>query len=319
MAIGEEEAAEVFKHLGPSATQKLSHAMASLEGVSREQVGMVLQQFREEVDQRPPIAPASGQYVRSVLTRALGAEKASPLIERLLQTEQASGIESLRWMEAEAVADLVKAEHPQIVAAILAHLDADQASAVLAQIPEPLRNDVILRIATLQSVQPAALHDLNEVLSQLLAGEARPAKSLKGGVEAAAAILNRLDGALEASVTAHLRAVEPGLAQQIEDRMFVFDDLAELDDRAIQLVLREVEAESLIVALKGAGERVREKIFGNMSQRAAEMLRDDLDARGPVRLSEVETEQREILRIVRRLAEGGRIVIGGAGERSLVG
>jgi flagellar motor switch protein FliG len=319
MSIGEEEAAEVFKHLGATATQKLSQAMAGLSGVTREQLGLVLHQFREEMAQRPPTAAASEQYVRSVLTRALGAEKASPLIEHLLQSEQASGIESLRWMDAEAVAELVKAEHPQIVAAILSHLDADQASAVLEQFTEPVRNDVMLRIATLQGVQPAALRDLNEVLNELLAGEARPTKPLKGGVDAAAAILNRLDSAQEASATAHIRALEPDLAQKIEDRMFVFDDIAELDDRAVQLVLREIEAASLIVALKGTGERVRDKIFRNMSQRAAEMLRDDLDARGPVRLAEVETEQREILRIVRRLAEGGRIVLGTAGERSLVG
>lgn len=318
MALGEEEAVEVFKHLGPREVQRLGLAMAKLENVTRDQVADVLREFRVEAEQQAPMVGAADQYIRSVLTRALGSERASALIERILQGQDASGIESLKWMDAEAVAELVKSEHPQIIATILVHLDADQAAAVLALFPERLRNEVMVRVATLEGVQPAALRDLNEVLTQLLQGADRVKKTARGGVEAAAEILNHLGGTVEASVSAHIREMDAELAQQIQDKMFVFDNLVDLDDRAIQLLLREVQSETLIVALKGTSDTLRDKIFKNMSQRAAEMLRDDLDAKGPVRLSEVEAEQREILRVVRRLAEEGQIVLGGKGNEGLV-
>jgi flagellar motor switch protein FliG len=277
----------------------------------------VLREFRLEAEQQAPVT-GGDQYIRSVLTRALGDEKASALVDRILQGQDASGIESLKWMDAGSVAELVGNEHPQIIATILVHLDAEQASEVLAQFDQGLRNDVMLRIATLEAVQPAALRDLDEVLTQRLKGSDRARKTSRGGVKAAAEILNHLDGALEASVSAHIRGMDADLAQQIQDSMFVFDDLLELDDHAVRLLLGEVQSETLIVALKGASEPLREKIFKNMSQRAAEMLRDDLEARGAVRLSEVEAEQREMLRIVRRLADEGQIALGGKGDESLV-
>jgi flagellar motor switch protein FliG len=317
MSLGEEEAVEVFKHLGPREVQKLSQAMARLSNVTREQVAGVLREFRLEAEQQAPVT-GGDQYIRSVLTRALGDEKASALVDRILQGQDASGIESLKWMDAGSVAELVGNEHPQIIATILVHLDAEQASEVLAQFDQGLRNDVMLRIATLEAVQPAALRDLDEVLTQRLKGSDRARKTSRGGVKAAAEILNRLDGTLEASVSAHIRGMDADLAQQIQDSMFVFDDLLDLDDHAVRLLLGEVQSETLIVALKGASEPLREKIFKNMSQRAAEMLRDDLEARGAVRLSEVEAEQREMLRIVRRLADEGQIALGGKGDESLV-
>ncbi len=318
MSIGEEEAVEVFKHLGPKEVQKLGQVMAKLNGVSRDQVADVLRSFREQAGQQTTIGTAADQYLRSVLTRALGNEKAGPLIDRILQGQDVSGIESLKWMDGDSIAEMIKNEHPQIIATILVHLDADQAAEVLGKFVERLRNDVMLRIATLEGVQPSALRDLNEVLMQLLAGTDKLKKTTKGGIEAAADILNYLGGSVEASVTAHLRETDADLAQQIQDRMFVFDNLIDLDDRSIQLLMREIQSETLIVALKGTSEALREKIFKNMSQRAAEMLRDDLESKGPVRLSEVEAEQREILRIVRRLAEEGQIVMGGKGDEGLV-
>ena len=318
MSLGEEEAVEVFKHLGPKEVQKLGQAMAKLSNVSREQVADVLKEFREKADQQTSIGTAADQYLRSVLTRALGNEKAGPLIDRILQGQDVSGIESLKWMDADSIAELIKNEHPQIIATILVHLDADQAAEVLGKFVERLRNDVMLRIATLERIQPGALRDLNEVLMQLLAGTDKLKKSAKGGVDAAADILNYLGASFEATVTSHIRETDADLAQKIQDKMFVFDNLNELDDRSIQLLLREVQSDSLIVALKGTSDGLREKIFKNMSQRAAEMLRDDLEAKGPVRLSEVEAEQREILRVVRRLAEEGQIVLGGKGDEGLV-
>ena len=319
MSIGEEEAGEVFRYLGPREVQKVGQAMAKLSGVSRAQAATVLRTFRQEAQQLTSIGSASDQYIRNVLTRALGAEKAEMLLQRILQGPDQSGIENLRWMDAASVCALIGGEHPQIIAAILAHLDAEQSAEVLKELPEPLRNDVVMRIATLDGVQPAALQDLNEVLAQLSSGGDRSTKAVsRGGVEAAAEVMNRLGGAIEAAVSAHIREIDPDLAQQIQDKMFVFDNLVDLDDRAIQMLLREVQSDSLIVALKGTGDALKDKLFKNMSQRAAEMLRDDLDAKGPVRLSEVEAEQREILRIVRRLAEEGQIVLSGAGAEGLV-
>jgi flagellar motor switch protein FliG len=318
MSIGEEEAVEVFKHLGPREVQKLGTAMAKLTNVTREQVGKVLRDFRQEAEQQTTIGAASDQYLRTILTRALGDDKAATLIDHILQGNDNAGIESLKWMDSASVAELIKAEHPQIIATILVHLDSDQASEVLTSLPERLRNDVVLRVATLEGIQPSAMRDLNDVLTQILSGTDQLKKSARGGIDAAAGILNNIGAALEAAITSHIRELDPELAQEIQDRMFVFENLLDLDDRAVQLLLREVQSETLVVALKGTSDALREKVFKNMSQRAAEMLRDDLEAKGPVRLSEVEAEQREILRIVRRLAEEGQIVLGGRGEEGLV-
>ena len=318
MSIGEEEAVEVFKYLGPKEVQKLGLAMAKLSNVTREQVADVLKKFRSEAEQQTNIGTASDQYLRTVLTRALGNDKAAGLIDRILQGNDNSGIESLKWMDSASVAELIKGEHPQIIATILVHLDPDQAGEVLSALSERVRNDVMLRIATLEGVQPAAMRDLNEVLTQILSGTDKLKKSARGGVDAAAEILNNMGATLEATISSHIRELDPELAQKIQDKMFVFENLMDLDDRGIQLLLREVQSETLVVALKGTSDALREKIFRNMSQRASEMLRDDLEAKGPVRLSEVEAEQREILRIVRRLAEEGQIVMGGKGEEGLV-
>jgi len=318
MSLGEEQAVEVFKHLGPREVQKLGSAMAKLANVTRAQVANVLREFHQEAQQQTSIGSAPDEYLRRVLTRALGNDKAAALIDRILQGNDNAGIESLKWMDSASVVELIKGEHPQIIATILVHLDPDQAGEVLARLNERLRNDVVLRIATLEGVQPSAMRDLNEVLSQLLSGSDQLKKSARGGIDAAAEILNNLGATIEATVTSHIREVDPDLAQKIQDKMFVFENLMDLDDRGIQLLLREVQSETLVVALKGTSEPLREKIFKNMSQRAAEMLRDDLDAKGPVRLSEVEAEQREILRIVRRLAEEGQIVMGGKGDEGLV-
>ncbi len=318
MSLGEEEASEVFKHLGPKEVQKLGSAMATLKNVKRDQIEGVLHDFRKEAGEKTGVGMANDEYIRSVLTKALGNERAGNLIDRILQGGDTAGIESLKWMDAAAVAELIKNEHPQIIATILVHLDRDQASAVLNFFVERLRNDVILRIATLDGIQPSALKELNDVLTKLLAGNTNIKKSAMGGVRAAAEILNFMGTSNETSVINSVRDYDPELAQGIQDEMFVFDNLNDLDDRSIQLLLREVQSESLILALKGATPDLREKIFKNMSSRAAEMLRDDLEAKGPVRLSEVEAEQKEILKVVRRLADEGQIVLGGKGDEQMV-
>lgn len=317
MSIGEEEAAEVLKYLGPKEVQKIGMAMAGLENISRDQIQVSLHDFRAEAEERTTLGVGSDSYIRSILTKALG-DKATNLIDRILQGGDTSGIESLKWMDSASVAEMIKNEHPQIIATILVHLDYDQASEILAMFTERLRNDVMLRIATLDGVQPHALRELNDVLTKLLSGSDNIKKSKVGGVKAAAEILNFMGGAAESAIIGNIKEFDEELAQKIQDEMFVFEDIGKIDDRGIQLLLREIQSESLIVALKGATPEMREKIFKNMSQRAAEMLRDDLEAKGPVRLSEVEGEQKEILKIVRRLADEGQIVLGGKGEESFV-
>lgn len=317
MSIGEEEAAEVLKYLGPKEVQKIGMAMASLDNITREQIQASLRDFRTEAEERTTLGVGSDTYIRSILTKALG-DKATNLIDRILQGGDTSGIESLKWMDSASVAEMIKNEHPQIIATILVHLDYDQASEILQMFTERLRNDVMLRVATLDGVQPHALRELNDVLTKLLSGSDHIKKSKVGGVKAAAEILNFMGGTVESSIIGNIKEFDEELAQKIQDEMFVFEDIGKIDDRGIQLLLREIQSESLIVALKGATPELREKIFRNMSQRAAEMLRDDLEAKGPVRLSEVEGEQKEILKIVRRLADEGQIVLGGKGEESFV-
>ena len=319
MSLGEEEAAEVFKHLGPKEVQKLGAAMASLENVSRSQVETILGEFRKEAEGQSGLGGDSAEYIKSVLNKALGSDRAANLIERILHGGDTAGIESLKWMDSGAVAELIKNEHPQIIATILVHLDRDQASEILSFFVERLRNDVILRIATLDGIQPTALKDLNDVLTRLLTGSTNTIKkAAMGGTRVAAEILNYMPTALETTVIATVRDFDPEIAQKIQDEMFTFDNLMDLDDRAIQLLLREVQSESLIVALKGTNAELRERVFKNMSTRAAEMLREDLEAKGPVRVSEVEAEQKEILKIVRRLADEGQIALGGKGEEAFV-
>jgi len=318
LSMGEAGATEVFKHLGPREVQKLGMAMSSLKNITRDKVEEVLTAFRASAEEKSPLGLDSSEYIRSVLTNALGDDKAANLIDRILHGGDTSGIESLKWMDSPSVAELIRNEHPQIIATILVHLDRDQASEVMSQFSERLRNDVLLRIATLDGIQPAALRELNDVLTKLLTGNTNIKKSAMGGVRTAAEILNFMSVTLEGTVIESVKEYDADLAQKILDEMFVFENILEIDDRGIQLLLREIQSESLIVALKGAGEEMREKVFKNMSQRAAEMLRDNLESKGPVRLSEVESEQKDILKIVRRLADEGQIVLGAKGEDSFV-
>ena len=313
MSLGEHEASEVFKHLSPKEVQKLGEAIAKTKSITRERVDGVIGRFTGVAAAHSLLVSDSGDYVRSVLKRALGDDKAALLIDRILQGGDVSGIESLKWMDPASVGELLRNEHPQIVAAILVHLDFDQAADVLKFFTERQRNEVMLRVATMEGIQPSALKDLNEVLFKVLAGGDKVRKSSLGGVKTAAEMINLLGTAIEGAVIESIRNHDPDLAQKIMDKMFVFDDVMKLDDKSIQMVLKEVASDVLIVALKGAQPELKEKILSNMSSRAAETLREDLESRGPMRLSEVEAQQKEILKTVRRLADEGMIVIGGGG------
>ncbi|MFG6440652.1 flagellar motor switch protein FliG [Roseateles sp. LKC17W] len=318
MSLGEEEASEVFKHLSPKEVQALGETIAKLKVIKRAQVEEVLEKFDSVADQHSTLVTDTDEYVRSVLRKALGEDKANLLLDRILQGSDVSSIESLKWMDAASVAELLRNEHPQIIAAVLAHLDFDQTSSVLKFFPERGRNEVLIRIATLDGIQPTALKDLNEVMSQLLAGGERMKKSSLGGAKTAAEIINMMGSSVEASVLDYIREADADLAQKIMDNMFTFDDVNKIDDKGIQAMLKEVQSESLVIALKGASADLREKIFRNMSSRAAETLREDLESRGPVRLSEVEAEQKEMLKVVRRLVDEGQIVLAGGGDDQFV-
>jgi flagellar motor switch protein FliG len=319
LALGEGGASEVMKFLGPREVQKLGEAMTNMKSIPQEDVETVLADFNQVADNNSSLGLDSDDYIRSVLTKALGDDKASSLLNRILGGGgDSSGIESLKWMDAESVADLIHNEHPQTIATILVHLDRDQACEVLGIFTERMRNDVLLRIATLSGVQPTALRELNDVLTKLLSGGDVMKKQVMGGTRVAADILNFMSGDNEAAAMEHLKNYDPEMAQKIMDEMFVFENVMDIEDRGIQLLLREVQSDSLIIALKGASEGMREKIFKNMSQRAAEMMREDLESKGPVRLSEVEAQQREILTVVRRLADEGQISLGAKGEEAYV-
>ena len=318
MSLGEEEASEVFKLLSPKEVQALGETIAKMKTIPRERVDVVLERFAAEASEQSMIVTDTDEYVKSVLRKALGEDKANLLIDRILQGGDISGIESLKWMDAGSVAELLRNEHPQIVAAILVHLDFDQSSSVLKCFTERQRNEVLVRIATLDGIQPNALKDLNEVMSKVLAGGDKLRKASLGGVKTAAEMINLMGGSIETSVLDYIREADNELAQKIMDNMFTFDDLEKLDDKGIQTLLKEVQSESLIIALKGATPEMREKVFRNMSSRAAETLREDLETRGPVRLSEVEAEQKEMLKIVRRLVDEGQIVLAGGGDDQFV-
>jgi flagellar motor switch protein FliG len=319
MSLGQEEAADVFRYLEPREVQRIGAAMAALRNITRAQVGDALELFAQEAEAQTGIGLDSSDYLRAVLGKALGADKAGAVLDRILGGQETAGIEGLKWMDAVAIAELIKKEHPQIIATVLVHLDPEQASEVIAEFTERLRNDVLLRIATLDGVQPVALRELDDVMRNLLAGGDRVKRSAIGGVNAAAEILNFMNSATEKTVIDHVRDYDANLAQAILDKMFTFESLVELDNSAIQLILKEVESEALIIAVKGAPPALRQKFLANMSKRAAELFAEDLDTRGPVRVSEVEEKQREILQAVRALAEDGQIIIGKKAEDAFVG
>ena len=318
MSLGEEGAGNVLKLLPQSAVQALGAAMASLTQIKRSEVNEVLDEFRFETEQYSALHLDSGSYLRAVLNKALGSDRAADVLDSILQTnESATGIERLNQLEATEVVELIRDEHPQIITTLLVHMDRSKAADVLEQLPERVRHDAILRVATFGGVQPAALKELTDVLNDMLGGEGVK-RSRLGGVRAAAEIINMMSSAQEEDVIKHVREHDEVLAQKMIDEMFLFENLLDLEDRSIQLLLKEIESESLIIALKGAPQELRDKFLKNMSQRAAEMLREDIEVRGPVRVSQVETEQKNILLIVRRLADAGEIVLGGQGKDTYV-
>ena len=314
LALGQDRAASILKHMRPKEVQVIGSTMAGLGNISSDMVDTVLEDFIKVIKSQTALGIDSASYIRNMLTDALGAEKAGGMIDRILLGRNSKGIEQLKWMDSRSIADLIRLEHPQIIAIILSMLDSDQSAEVLGFLPESMRADTVTRIATLETVQPAALKELDEIMEHQLTGGSNIKSSSIGGVETAANVLNFMDSAVSELVMEEIMENNIELGHLIQDKMFVFDDLKEIDGRGIQTLLREISTDQLLLAMRGVDDELKDIIFSNMSKRAAEMLRDDLEASPPAKLSEVELAQKDILSIARKLAESGEISMGGGDE-----
>jgi flagellar motor switch protein FliG len=318
MSLGEQDAANLLKQLDAREVQKLGIAMAELKEVSREQMSSVLDKFIGIADGKANIAGGSQDYVRRVLTQAVGKQKTDMLLDRVSNGQTGQGIEALKWMEAKAVAQIISGEHPQIAAIVLAHLEPEQSATILPLLNEDLRTEVLMRIASLNEVPQSALTELDQLVEKQ-ANVAPPAPLRRvGGARTAANILNAMEREKLSDELGKIEKADSGMHQQIKDLLFVFDNLLDVDDRGIQALLREVGSDTLAVALRGAEPEAQEKILKNMSKRAAEILKDDMEARGPVKLTDVEAAQKEIIVIAQRMAEEGTISLGGKGAGEFV-
>lgn len=318
LSLSEEDAAQIFRHLEPKQVQRLGMSMASLKDLSQDRATAVHRQFIEDIQQYSNIGVGSEEFLRKVLVQALGEDRAGNLVEQIIAGSGSRGLDSLKWMDARQVASIIQNEHPQIQTIVLSYLEPEQSAEILGQFPEPVRLDLIMRIANLEEVQPAALQELNDIMEKQFAGSSGAQAAKMGGLKAAASIMNYLDTNVEGQLMDAIRESDEELSQQIQDLMFVFENLIDVDDRAIQTILREVQSDQLMKALKGSDDQLKEKIMRNMSKRAAEMMQEDLAAMGPIRLSDVETAQKDILSVARRLADAGEIMLGGAGGEDFV-
>ncbi len=318
LTLGEQEAAEVLKHMSARDVQRVGSAMAALDGVTREEVSGVLEHFATSVESQTSLGVGTDEYLRKVMVSALGDDRAASVMERILGGRSSRGLEAMKWMDSRAVAEMMRNEHPQIVAIVLAYLDADHAAVVLAQLPERARPDILMRIATLDGIQPSALDELDQVMEKQFAGNASSKASVFGGPKVSADIINNLELSQETVIMEQICQIDEALGAKIQSLIFTFDDLTAIDDRGMQELLRQVPGDRLLLALKACEQELKDKVFKNMSQRAAEMMKDDMESKGPVRVSEVEAAQKEILAIAKRLSDAGTISIGGKGGEAYV-
>ena len=313
LSLSEEDAAQILKHLEPKQVQEVGTVMAGMEDFSQEKITAVHKQFIHDIQNFSTIGFQSEDFVRKALTAALGEDKAGNLIDQIIMGGASKGLDSLKWMDSKQVANIIRNEHPQIQTIVLSYLAPEQSAEIMSQFTDKVRLDLMMRIANLEEVQPAALQELNEIMEKQFAGQAGAQAAKMGGLKAAADIMNYLDTNVEGSLMDSMRENDEEMSQQIQDLMFVFENLVDVDDRGMQAILRDVEQDSLMKAIKGADDALKEKFLSNMSKRAADMLSDDLEAMGPVRISEVEVAQKEILAVARRLSDAGEIMLGGGG------
>jgi len=315
MSLGEQDAAALLKQLDARAVQRLGTAMATMKDIPRDRINEVMRHFFKTLESKGGVTTPSTEFVRRVLTNAVGKQRADMLLDRILSGTAAhgQGIEALRWMDPKSVAQLIAKEHPQVIAIVLAHLDGEQSGAVLELLPDETRPDVLVRIATLGEVPQSALTELDQLVERQATSVASSPLRQVGGTKTVAEIINSIDRGRGAELMEKIQQTDSELHERIKDQLFVFDDLLAIDDRGVQSLLREVQSDQLAIALRGAEPEVQDKVFRNMSKRAGEILKDDMEARGPVKVSEVEAAQKEIIAAALRLAEEGTIAIGGRG------
>jgi flagellar motor switch protein FliG len=313
MLLGEDEASEILKNLTPKEVQHLGTAMYSVEGLDQDTVNKVLDEFLAIIKEQTSLGLGAGDYIQNVLNKALGNDRAQSILGRITPTESSNAIEILEWMDSRAISELISDEHPQIIALIISYLDPAQASDVLVMLDEKLQPEIIKRIATIQTVQPDALKNLELVMQKKFAANTSLRASQVGGVKAAASIMNFMKGEDEQKIFKEVAKFSKNLMTDIQEAMFVFDNLIKSDDKSMQVIIRSVETEDLVLAMKGADEELQEKMFSCMSQRAAANVQDEMDALGPVRLSEVQEAQKRIINTARRLSDEGTIVLAGRG------
>lgn len=314
LGLGESGAAAVMRHMEPKEVQMVGEAMASLGDVTNEQIAIVVHEFVDRVSTISPFGIGAGDFTRRVMVEALGENKARSVLSKVMQDEKSKGVDALRWMDARSVAGVIRGEHPQIIALVLASLEPEHSAKVLALLPEDIRTDVMVRIARLEMVDPVALQELDLVLEKQMVNQREMPPSAVDGMKSAAEILNNLDSADEIQLIEALKAVDSELGEKVQEKMFVFENLLTLDDRGMQRLIREISVDNLVIALKGVDDELKEKFFKNMSSRAADMLKEDIEAKGPVKLADVEEQQKEILVTAANLAEAGEIFLGKGGD-----
>lgn len=318
LSMGEKNASEVLKHLEPRQVQKVGMAMSTMDTVNKVKMQSVLIDFVSAIEDQSSLTVDTEHYLRTVLIEALGEEKATPFIDRILVSDKDSGLNRLKWLDGRLIADVIRNEHPQIIATILIHLDSEQTAEVVSYFSADKRAEVLLRMCNIDTVKPEAISELGQVLEKQLSGQKMGKSASVGGIKSVADVINYLDGSMDEEVLAKIKDWDEDLSEKIRDKMFVFENISDMDDRSVQTLLRDVTSEQLKVALKGATETTREKIFTNMSKRAADLLRDDIDVQGPVKVSDMEQAQRDILNVARNLAEDGKIALGSKGADEMI-
>ncbi|MCC6544156.1 MAG: flagellar motor switch protein FliG [Nitrospirae bacterium] len=319
LSLGEDVASEVMKNLDAKEIRVIGTYLSKANKIEPEKVKTVVKEFHEIATSAESFIFGGEDYVRSVLTKAMGSEKAGKVMENLEISSEDKGLDSLKWIDPRGIANLIRCEHPQTIALILAHLDADHASHVVALLPAAIRSDVMLRIATIEGVSPGVIREIEDVLNKELQMGGSIVEKKIGGPDVVAQILNSLDRSNESEIMSSIEQSHPDMAEKIRKMMFVFEDLMNVDDRGMQEIMKEVGKEDLMMSLKGAGDDLKAKFFKNMSERAAQGLKEDMEAKGPVRISEIEKSQQVILKVAKRLEEEGKIVIGGKGSEEMVG
>ncbi|MCE0723520.1 MULTISPECIES: flagellar motor switch protein FliG [Legionella] len=318
LSMGEKNAAEVLRHLEPRQVQKVGVAMSTLSNVTKAKMETVLVEFTNAIGEQTSLTVDTEHYLRTVLIEALGLEKATPFIDRILISDKDSGLNRLKWLDGRLIADVIRNEHPQIIATILIHLDSEQAAEVVRYFSVEKRSEVLLRMCNIDTVKPEAISELGQVIEKQLSGQKVSKSASVGGIKSVADVINYFDGAMEEEVLDKIKDWDKELSEKIRDKMFVFENLVDMDDRSMQTLLRDVTPEQLKLALKGTTEPTKEKIFSNMSKRGADLLREDIELQGPVKVVDVERAQRDILATAKNLAEDGKIALGSKGGDEMI-